>query len=442
MSLKITIVGGGSSTFTPQLIRLILSSEILQESTVCLMDIDEHRLNVMANLSRKIVEKANSKIKIEATTNRLDSLTDADFVITAIAVGGIKAWEKDIEIPAKYGIYMPVCDSVGPGGIMRAFRHIPVLIDVVKELEKVSPNAWVFNYTNPVPTNCMAMVKSSKIKVIGLCTCSSIPANPRYIAGEIGGGINPEDILVPAPAAGLNHCSAILSLKLKDGRDALQLAKDKASNPVVKFILNTYGVLPYCWSHWVEFFPFLCSLEEEYRGKLQGLKMKYGLKVHDMDDERKKVEKWERLVEDIANGKKEISLDVLPSGEAILVIDIIEAIVENKNEIYVVNTINNNAIENLPSDAIVEVSSIVGGYGIFPIHVGKLPEPLAATLRTHVEVQKLTVDAALTGDEELAYKAFLQDPQIAAKLNPEDTMKLLKELLNAHKDYLPNFFRK
>lgn len=440
MSFKITIVGGGSSTFTPQLMKLFIESELLQDSVVCLMDIDEHRLNTMLQLSKRLIEKTNSPLRVEATTNRLDSLTDADFVITAIAVGGLKAWEYDIEIPAKYGIYMAICDSVGPGGIMRAFRHIPVLVEMVKELEEASPKAWVFNYTNPVPTNCMAMVKNSKVKVIGLCTCSSIPSNPNYLAEIVG--VNPEDILTPALAAGINHCAAILSLKLKDGRDALQLVKEKTSNPIEKLFLETYGVLPYCWSHWTEFFPFLCDLEEEYRGRLQGLKMKFGLRVHDMTEEQKRIAKWEQLVKDMITGVKDVSLDVLPSGEAVQVVDIIEALLENKNEVYVVNTVNRGAIENLPSDAIVEVSSVVGGYGIIPMHVGKFPSPLAAVLNNHIEVQRLTVEAALTGDKSLAFQALLQDPQVAAKLTPDKVSRLLDDLLNAHAQYLPLFFKK
>ncbi|MEM2849894.1 MAG: hypothetical protein QXI36_06445, partial [Candidatus Bathyarchaeia archaeon] len=288
--------------------------------------------------------------------------------------------------------------------------------------------------------NCMAMVKNSKIKVIGLCTCSSIPSNPYYLAEIVG--VNPEDILTPAPAAGINHCAAILDLKLRDGRDALQWAKKRSLNPGKKLFLETYNILPYCWSHWTEFFPFLCDLEEEYRGRLQGLKMKFGLSVHDMTEEQKRTAKWEKLVEDMATGVRDLSLDVLPSGEAVLVVDIIEALIENKNEVYVVNTLNNGAIENLPFDTIVEVSSVVGGYGIIPMHVGKLPPPLAAVLSNHVEVQRLTVEAALTGDRSLAFQALLQDPQVAAKLKPDRVGKLLDDLLNAHAQYLPRFFRR
>lgn len=417
--------------------RLLVESEVLSGSTITLMDIDEHRLNVMGNLSRRIVEREKSDLKVETTTNQRESLVDADFVITTIAVGGNDAWEADIEIPARYGVYLPVGDSVGPGGIMRALRHIPVLLGVARDLEEVSPDAFVFNYTNPVTANTMAMRMYTRIKSFGLCTCSSIPRNPEYLGGILN--IDPEELAVPAPAGGINHCAAILELRFKDGSDALPLAKERVRNPIQKWILENYGILPYCWSHWVEFFPSLCRLEEEYKGRLQGLKMRYGIHVHDMRRENERFKKWEALIREIAEGK-EISLEAIPREESIEVVQIIEAILEGRNEVHVVNLPNRGAVSNLPDDAIVEVSCVVGRYGIHPIHVGRLPEPIAATLANHIATQKLTVEAAVTGDRSIAYKAFLQDPQVSSKLTPEETEKMLNEMLNVHARYLPSFF--
>ena len=438
--VKITIIGGGSSTFTPQLMKLFVESEVLSGSTITLMDINEHRLKIMEKLSKQIIEKTGADLQVETTMDQRESLVDADFVITSIAVGGNDAWEKDIEIPAKYGIYMPVCDSVGPGGIMRAFRHIPVLVSVGKNLEEVSPDAIVFNYTNPVPANTMAMRKYTEIEAFGLCSCSSIPRNGRYLGRILG--IDLKELALPALAGGINHCAAILELKFRDGRDAFPLIREKIRNPVQKWVFDNYGIFPYCWTHWLEFFPQLCKLEEEYRGRLQGLRMKYNVHVHDMTHENERVKKWETLVEKITSGLEELSLDVLPAGEAIEVVQIIESILENRNEVFVVNVPNNGAISNLPDDAIVEVSCVVGRYGIKPIHVGKLPEPIAATLTNHIETQKLTVDAAVTGDRDIAYRAFLQDPQTSAKLTIEETEKLMDDMLNAHAKYLPQFFGK
>jgi len=145
MGIKITIIGGGSSTFVPQLMRLFLESKALEGGTVVLMDVDSHRLEVMDRLCRILVERENADLTIESTTDRRTSLVDADFVITAISVGGMDAWEKDIEIPARYGVYMSIADSIGPGGIMRAFRHIPVMAGLADDVHELAPDAWVFN---------------------------------------------------------------------------------------------------------------------------------------------------------------------------------------------------------------------------------------------------------------------------------------------------------
>jgi alpha-galactosidase len=441
MSFKITLIGGGSSTFTPELLQLFVKSEVLRGSTITLMDVDEHRLEVMDTLCRQVVQKEEVDLTIESTTDRRASLAGTDFVISAISVGGMDAWEQDIEIPARYGIYMPIADSIGPGGMMRAFRHIPPLVAMCQDLEQVAPKARVFNYTNPATSNCIAMRRESTIEVVSLCTCSVFPRvlHPqmaKYLAAWTGA--QPDDLVLPAPAGGLNHCAAILALRFKDGRDVFPLLQEHVSRPVIKWGLENYGILPYCDVHWTEFYPALSRLDEEYKGRLQGLKMRYDT-VHNMENERARTRRWEQMAERLARGEGEISLDALPKDESVQVVELIEALVENRNEIHVVNVPNRGAIDNLPSDAIVEVSSLVGGYGIQPVHVGPLPEPVAAVLRQHITVQELTVEAALTGDRHVALQAFLQDPQVSTKLTPEETAALLDELLKAHAAYLPQF---
>jgi alpha-galactosidase len=360
-------------------------------------------------------------------------------VITAISVGGMDAWEKDIEIPAKYGIYMAIADSIGPGGIMRAMRHIPVLSSVVADVGEVAPDAWVFNYTNPVTSIITALRHHRpRVKSVGLCSCPSITRNGRYLADWAG--VSADQVAMPAPAAGLNHCAFMLDVRLVDGRSALPLILERTQLPVIRWALETYGVLPYCWSHVTEFFPALSQLVEPYQGKLQGLEMAYGLHVHDMARERARVAKWEKLVQTWSSKEGgDISLDVLPSGEAIEVVQIIEALLTNRHDLFGVNVPNQGAVPNLPDDAIVEVTSLVDGYGIRPTHVGALPEPLAATLRSHITAQQLTAEAALTGDLRLAHQAFTHDPQTRARLGLDKTDKLVQELFDAHKEHLPQF---
>ncbi len=439
MASKITIIGGGSSTFVPQLMRLFIESRPLAGSTIALMDVDARRLEVMDRLCRLLVDRLGADLRIESTTDRRESLVGADYVITAISVGGMNAWEMDIEIPARYGLYMPTADSIGPGGILRAFRHIPVLAALADDVREVSPDAWVFNYSNPLSSILTAMRRRQpEVKSVGLCTCASIPANAATLAHWAG--VAPEEVLVPALSGGLNHCSFMLDVRLRDGSSAFPRMLEHLDEPVTRWGLETYGVLPYCWTHVTEFFPALTQLAEPYTGRLQGLEMGYSMRVHEMEHERERSRRWERLVEEWASGEgAAVSLDVLPSGEAVLVANIIEALMGHRNALYAVNVPNRGAIDNLPAEAIVEVTSVVGGYGIRPLNVGPLPEPIAAMLRAHITTQQLTAEAALSGDYRTALQAFISDPQVQARLPMPQIRALLDEMLQAHRRHLPQF---
>jgi alpha-galactosidase len=437
MSYKISIIGGGSSIFTPQVIALFSQSKSLQGSTISLMDINEHRLGLMESLGRQLVEKTGADLIIESTTNRVESLTGANFVITSISVGGFDAWEKDLEIPAKYGIYVPFGDAIGPGGIFRAFRHAGPMVEMCKDLERVSPNAWVFNYTNPATTLCTMMLKESNIRVVSLCTNTVPLRNEKFMASWAGA--KPGEIITPPPVGGINHCSGILDIRYKDGKDALPQIREKIRHPIVKWCLETYGILPLVWPHWLEFFPALCRLKSEYKGRVQGLTMDYGMPIKDMTHELERVRKWEDLVAGWVVGVGEVSIEAIPETEPVQVLDIIEAIIEDRNEVHVVNLKNHGAIDNMPDDCVVEVGSLVSAQGIEPIHAGRVPKALAAFWGLHLDVQDLTVEAALTGDRRIAQQAFELDPFIASKLTINETSRMLDEMLHAHAANLPQF---
>ena len=149
MALKVTIVGGGSSMFVPLLLRRFLAAPCMRGGTLALMDVDAGRLAVMDSLARALVENEGADLTIESTTDQRESLVGADFVIISIAVGGMASWEDDIEIPGRHGIFMHIADSIGPGGIMRAFRNLPVIESVARDTAEVAPGAWILNYTNP-----------------------------------------------------------------------------------------------------------------------------------------------------------------------------------------------------------------------------------------------------------------------------------------------------
>jgi alpha-galactosidase len=442
MKPKVTIIGGGSSMFVPTLLRRILVAPALANGTVCLMDVDAVRLETMAALGRALVKAEKSHIRIESTVNQREALTDADFVIVAISVGGMAAWESDIEIPAKYGVFMQIADSVGPAGMMRAFRNLPVIAGVTRDLAEVSPNAWVFNYSNPAAACAMAMATTPSVKSVSLCSCTFLAASAPWM--EHVTGIPAADFVVPSVVGGINHCAGILQLKLKDGRDALPIFREKSNDPFVQFAYDTYGVIPYCSNHWAEFYPQLQYLEDKYEGRAQGLMMKRGLRIYDMTKQRGRVQKWQDLAERWGRPENasEVSLANLPPGDedwGIEVIDVIQAMLENRNQVFVVNTFNNGSQTNLPADAIVEVSAVVNAYGIHPMFVGEIDESWAAHLRQHIATQKITVEAALTGDRHTALQAFIHDPLLAARLEPEQAAALLDEMLEANERFLPQF---
>jgi len=437
MTFKITVVGGGSSIFTPQLISLFIKSENFQGSTIMLMDIDPHRLELMETLGRLLVEKTGAQLKIESTTNRRESLSGADFVIAAISVGGYDAWEKDLEIPAKYGICQPIGDSVGPGGIMRAFRHVIPLVEVCKDLQEVSPDAILFNYTNTATVLCRAMRRETRVNAISICTNGVYVRDADFLAGWAG--VEPEELALPPLAAGINHCACIPELLFKDGRSAIPMILKESDQPVIRWCIETYGVLPIAWPHWTEFFPSICKLDDTYEGRVQNLNMRYDNPVHDLEVERDVIVQWVAMVNRWICGEEEACLDDIPEIEPVQVVEVMESIVENRGEVHVLNVPNHGAIDNLPNEAIVEVSTLVNRYGVLPVHVGALPEALAAHLRHHLAVQELTLDAALTGDKKIAQQAFELDPFVAGKLTIEEAGSLLDEMLEAHAEYLPQF---
>src|SRR6478735_2680744 len=416
MATKVTIIGGGSSSFVPLLVRRLMQSPVLGSSQVTLMDVDEGRLGVMQSLADKLIANEQSELRVTSTTDQRASLAGADFVIAAI--------------------------SVGPGGIMRAFRNAPVLADVARNAAEVAPDAWVFNYTNPAPIEALAMrAAAPQVRSYALCSCTGHPSSREWLAHQAG--VDPGRIAMPPVVAGINHCASIQQLRLTDGTDAMPLVHERATEPIVKWVLDRYGVLPYCWSHWTEFFPQMQRLEAPYAGTAQGVSMRYGITTHDMAYERSRVRGLEQLAETwTAEGAAPVTLADLPKGdedEGIEVIDLIEAIVDNGNITLVVNAPNEGTISNLPDSAIVEVNAQINAYGIRPIQTGPLPETLAAHLRRFFDFQQQVVLAALSGDREQALHAFMLDPNTASRLDLDQTRTMMDELLEANAQHLPLF---
>jgi len=267
MTVKIAVIGGGSSMFVPGLVRRLLEIPCFEGAELRLMDVDAQRVGVMEKLANELAAAENRKLSVTATTERTAALRGADFVIVAVSVGGMAAWGTDIEIPAKHGVFMHIADSIGPGGIFRALRNTPIVASVARDLEELSPDALVLNYTNPASANVIAMAKSSSVRSLSLCSCSPYPYRADWLEDLVG--VPVDEIVKPSYVGGINHCTGIFALKLKDGRDAMPIVRERTSDEVTRWAIDTFGVIPYCWTHWVEFFPQLQRLEEPYTGRAQ-----------------------------------------------------------------------------------------------------------------------------------------------------------------------------
>lgn len=434
--LKIVLIGAGSTVFTPGLIADLAASELLRGATVALVDIDPDAVDVMTRLAQRISDERGGDLRIESGTDRRELLSGASFVTTTIAVGGASAWEQDLRIPERQGIYQTVGDSVGPGGVLRAMRHVPELVSIARDMEQLCPDAWLFNYTNPLSVLVRAVHSTSRIKCAGLCHGV---LHTRSALGEAM-GVDPADVSVVF--AGVNHLSWLLDMRI-NGADVYpayralveeELADDDGARNqdpyaglqrVSAHLMEVYGLYPSPGDrHVAEFFAHF--LRKTADGLPYGLQSGLDL-TNDIIAGKKSV--WGRLRRQ-AEGRDRLDpslLDEAREGERL--VDIIEAIAWDRPvQELAVNVANRGAIANLPPEAIVEVPGIVSGHGIQPLGVGPLPAGVASLLTSRIQQQELTVHAALGGDRRLALQALLADPLVPTL---EGAKAMLEQALGA-----------
>ena len=441
-NVVVAVIGGGSSMFVPALVRGMLEVDAFAGAELRLMDVDRDRLAVMADLATKLSQAEGRDLEVVTTLDQREALSGVTFAIVAISVGGMAAWESDIEVPGRSGVFMHIADSIGPGGIFRALRNTPVVASVARDLAEVAPRAFLFNYTNPASANAMAMAKVSPVRSLSLCSCSPRPFQREWLAELVGVGQG--DVVVPMKVGGINHCTGILELQLRDGTDATPIVRERQGSEVVRWAIDTFGVIPYCWEHWTEFFPQLQRLVAPYQGRAEGLPMRYGRHIYDMDQQRQRVRGWEEVAKSWAADGREHKLADLPHGpedEGIVVVEVMEAVLEDRAERFVVNVPNRGLVPNLPETAVVEVPALVNAEGAHPIGIGPLPGGLAAVLSRHALVQELTADAALSGDKRLLRQAMTADPLLDATLEPSEIEALMNEMLTVNASFLPQFGR-
>jgi len=440
---KITVIGGGSVHWMPTIVRDLAVTDGLGRSHIVLEDIEPAHLDATLPMARRILEQAGTGCTVEATSDQRAALDGADYVILTISTGGLDAMRHDLEIPEKYGIFQSVGDTVGPGGIARALRNIPVVVGIARDMEALCPDAWLLNYTNPLSTLCRCVTRTTGIRVIGLC--HEIRGCFRLLREIFG--VETDDRF-EWRVAGVNHLIFLLELRL-DGEDAFPrlrefirdhpLFDDKTlppSSPLYPFqdraglkfkLSKTFGALPASGDrHVAEFFPDVLTRDT-------GWGRKYGIELTRISHRRAlRREAFERAAR-LASGEE--TIDLAPSNEAAA--RIIGALVRGDEYTDVVNLPNTGQITNLPADAIVETRATVKGGAVAAEHIDELSPAIQSVLAHHVRVQEMTVEAALTGNRSLALQAFFLDPLIR---QAEAHERLFDELLDAHHDHLPQFF--
>ena len=428
---RICFIGGGSYQWAPTLVRDILMHPELDGCQITLEDIDPEPLAVMLPLARKMAEAAGREVKLRATTDLAEALDGADYVVLSITTGGLEAMRNDLEIPARYDIYQSVGDTVGPGGLARALRNIPVVIELARAIERHAPGAWLLNLTNPMSTLCRAVARTTSVPTIGLC---------HELIGALRGFIAPllgvEDLSrLHVQVAGVNHLIWILDMRL-DGRDALaplrerldQLEHDGAG-PELSLILRAhavkialwrrFGVLPAAGDrHLIEFFPFFLKPQTE-RGPF------YGVHLTSIEERYEWLARWKARARAWLDGAE--ALDLQSSSEPIA--PIIAALHYGTPRVQVMNLPNTGQIPRLPAGAILETMGVVDGFGARSFAVGELPPAIHTIVERHVANQELTVEAALGSDHSLALQALINDPQVS---DFDAAPRLLDDLLAAN----------
>ncbi|MGI8551389.1 MAG: hypothetical protein ACR2PL_11480 [Dehalococcoidia bacterium] len=435
---RICFIGGGSYQWARNLVRDILVHPDLDGCQITLQDIDPEPLQVMLPLARKMAEAAGREVRLHATTDLAEALDGADYVILSITTGGLESMRQDLEVPQRYGIYQSVGDTVGPGGLSRALRTIPVVVEIAQAIERHAPNAWLLNLTNPMTTLCRAVNRTTSVATIGLCH-ELVGALQSFVAPILG----VEDLgRLQVQVAGVNHLIWILGMRL-DEADALALLRERIgqiepdsddepassllrANAIKIALWQRYGALPAAGDrHLIEFFPYFLKPETE-RGPFSGVHLTT------IEERYEWLARWKARAHAWLDGSE--AIDRQPSSEPIA--PIIAALHYGAPRVQVMNLPNTGQIPGFPSGAVLETMGIVDGYGARPFAVGDIPPGISTVLERHVSNQELIVEAALRGDRSLALEALVNDPLVT---DFDTAPRLLDDLIEANRRYLPQF---
>ena len=428
---KITFIGAGSTVFARNLLGDILAYKELAEAEITLFDIDEQRLSTSELVARRVADALDAPAKITATTDRRAALDGADYAINMIQVGGYEPCTvTDFEIPKKFGLRQTIADTLGIGGIMRGLRTIPPVLEMCAEMEELCPDVWFLNYTNPMAINCRAINRATTIRTVGLC--HSVQGTAFELSMDLGIPYTDIDYV----AAGINHMAFYLKFE-RNGEDLYpqlhelyEAGSAPKHNQVRYEIMKHFGYfVTESSEHFAEYVPWFIKrdrpdLIERFNVPLD----EYPRRCVDQ------IARWDEQRDALEGGGP---IEVERSYE--YASTIIRSIETGKPRVVYGNVANTGLIDDLVDGCTVEVPCLIDGNGVQPTHIGALPPQIGALIRTNVNVQELTVEAALTGKREHIYHAAMLDPHTAAELDLDQIHELVDDLIAAHGEWLPAF---
>ncbi|MSO37961.1 MAG: hypothetical protein EXQ69_06890 [Acidimicrobiia bacterium] len=457
MAPRIVIIGGGSYQWVPKLLVDLANTPSLNEAEIVIEDLDLVAAHRMVTLVEHVAGLRDLPLKARATNNQHDALDGADYVVVSISTGGFESMRHDLEIPARYGIHQSVGDTVGPGGISRSLRNIPVLVGIARDMEQCCPHAWMLNLTNPMTALCRAVARETSITTIGLCHEVTLT---RFVLSLL---FDADFRDVHLEITGVNHLPIITSFRIGD-EDGFELLRDLLENEGLRGLepiafampdemeytktspgdvwtrgdllavnrlklelFSRFGVLPGAGdSHIAEFFPGFLT-EESGRGK------KWGVPITTIADRQRDQVKH---IADFESMLAATEVSVMPSGE--LVAALIDSRLRDKPRDFPLNLPNIGQCPDLPVDVVVESMCIVDATGVRGRDVAVAPPAIAEHLRRVSASQELTVDAGISGDRDLVVAAMLADP-LAGRIDYDLLERMSDEMLSATAKWLPQF---
>jgi alpha-galactosidase len=447
--MQVTIIGGGSYQWSPKLVTDLLRLPSLAGVHLVLEDIDAAAVEQLGAYARMACERLGADATVTTTTDQRVALSGADFVVVTISTGGFDAMAVDLDVPARHGIMHSVGDTVGPGGINRSLRNIPVLVSIGRDMQECCPDAWMLNLTNPMSCLTRSVCRETNVKTVGLC--HEVGNFCLDLAIALG---RPYEAVRPV-VAGVNHFPVLCQLEV-DGADGLALLRsmvdelggleaitpgpdrpqpepfsvlDFATRHVLSLtILDRYGALPAAGDrHVAEFLPSVLS-------EASGWGKSWGIELTPIELRQRHQDEYIAEVQAIMAG--ETKMPTWDSGE--LVAPVIDSLVAGVARELPLNIPNSGQCPDLQDEAVVEAICVVDADGIRGRDAARPPAALAELLRRHVAVHELTVEAAMTGDRDLAQAAFALDP-LAGRGDLLDTEAMVDELLAGTARWLPRF---